>query len=82
MRHRGVVTGVGRFTLRASSDGRRTEVTWDEDLRFPWHLGGPVGAALARPVLRRLWAGNLRRLAARVEGAAGPGPGPAGAGAG
>lgn len=67
VRHRGLVTGTGRFTLRASSDGRRTELTWDEDLRFPWRLGGPVTATLARPVLRRLWSANLRRLATRVE---------------
>jgi carbon monoxide dehydrogenase subunit G len=67
VRHRGLVTGVGRFTLLASSDGQRTEVTWEEDLRFPWHLGGPVTAVMARPVLRRVWSANLRRLAARVE---------------
>lgn len=68
VRHRGLVTGTGRFTLQGSSDGRRTELTWDEDLRFPRLLGGPVTAAAARPILRRLWAANLRRLAARVEG--------------
>jgi uncharacterized protein YndB with AHSA1/START domain len=66
VRHRGVVTGAGRFTLRGSTDGRRTELVWDEDLRLPWYLGGPLAAALARPVLRRLWAGNLRRFSERV----------------
>jgi uncharacterized protein YndB with AHSA1/START domain len=68
VRHVGLVTGTGRFTLRGSLDGQRTELTWDEDLRFPWRLGGPVAAALARPVLRRVWAGNLRRFATRVAG--------------
>lgn len=66
VRHVGLVTGEGRFTLEPAAGGR-TRVVWDEDLRFPARLGGPVAAALARPVLRRLWAGNLRRLAARVE---------------
>lgn len=67
VRHRGLVRGTGRFTLRPAAGGG-TELTWDEDLRFPWWLGGPVTARLAGPVLRRAWAGNLRRLAARVEG--------------
>lgn len=66
--HRGVVTGTGRFTLQGSADGRRTELSWEEDLRLPWYLGGVATAALARPVLRRLWAGNLRRFAAHLEG--------------
>jgi uncharacterized protein YndB with AHSA1/START domain len=66
--HRGVVTGTGRFTLRGSTDGRRTELTWDEDLSLPWYLGGPVTATLARPILRRLWTANLTRLAAHLEG--------------
>jgi hypothetical protein len=66
--HRGVVTGTGRFTLRGSLDGQRTELTWDEDLRLPWYLGGPLTATLARPVLRRLWTTNLRRFAAHVGG--------------
>jgi carbon monoxide dehydrogenase subunit G len=66
--HRGIVTGTGRFTLRASTDGQRTELTWDEDLRLPWYLGGLLTAALARPVLRRVWTANLRRLAAQLDG--------------
>jgi hypothetical protein len=43
-----------------------TELTWEEELRFPWWLGGPVTGAVAAPVLRRVWAGNLRRLASLV----------------
>lgn len=66
VRHSGVVTGTGRFTLEAVS-GRRTRLTWDEDLSFPWYLGGSPTARLARPVFRRLWAGNLARFAARVD---------------
>jgi hypothetical protein len=68
VRHVGIVRGEGVFALAPLDDGRRTRVGWTEDLRFPWHLGGPVGAVLARPVLRRIWRANLRRFAALVEG--------------
>jgi Polyketide cyclase / dehydrase and lipid transport len=63
IRHVGVVTGQGVFVL--APDGAGTRFTWDEDLRFPWWLGGPVGAALAAPVLARVWRGNLRALRRR-----------------
>jgi uncharacterized protein YndB with AHSA1/START domain len=59
--HRGLFTGSGRFTLRPEGDGH-TRFTWTERLQFPWWLGGTVGASAAEPVLRRVWAGNLRRL--------------------
>jgi carbon monoxide dehydrogenase subunit G len=64
VRHSGLVTGTGRFELE-EVDGR-TRLVWDEQLRFPWWLGGPVGGLLAAPVLRLVWRGNLRRFAARV----------------
>jgi hypothetical protein len=66
VRHAGVVSGAGRFVL---DDGgpASTSVTWDERLRFPWWLGGPVGGLVAAPVLRLVWRGNLRRLASLVE---------------
>jgi hypothetical protein len=66
--HRGVVTGRGRFVLRRRRGGR-TRFTWNERLRFPWWLGGEVGARLAKPVLRAIWRRNLRRLKAIVEAA-------------
>ena len=67
VRHQGLVTGEGVFTLRpADPGGRRTRLDWVEQLRFPWYLGGPLTALLARPVLRGIWRGNLRRLASRV----------------
>jgi uncharacterized protein YndB with AHSA1/START domain len=67
VRHTGVVTGTGRFTLRPARGGR-TRFTWRERLRFPWWLGGPVGGVIGAEVLRLIWKGNLRRLKGTVEG--------------
>lgn len=58
--HTGLIKGRG--VLEASPRGGMTTVTWEEELTFPWFLGGPVAAWLARPVLRAIWRGNLRRL--------------------
>jgi hypothetical protein len=58
--HTGLVTGRG--TLSASRRGQDTLVTWDEVIRFPWWLGGRLTSTLAKPVLGRIWRGNLRRL--------------------
>lgn len=69
IRHAGAVAGTGRFTL-ASRPGGRTRFTWDERLRFPWWLGGPVGAVVGGQVLRLVWRRNLRALKRRIEGAA------------
>ena len=66
IRHTGLVTGTGRFTLRRARGGR-TRFTWTERLRFPWWMGGPVGATVAAPVLRRLWRSNLANLKRLVE---------------
>jgi uncharacterized protein YndB with AHSA1/START domain len=65
IRHVGVVTGEGRFALTPIAGGTRFE--WREELEFPARRGGAVAALLARPVLKRLWRGNLRRLRDRVE---------------
>jgi hypothetical protein len=64
--HTGLFTGTGRFTLEPSGDG--TKFTWTETVRFPWYLGGPVGAFIARPVLATVWKANLRGLALRITG--------------
>ena len=61
--HQGVVQGTGTFRLIA--DGNGTEFVWEETLRFPWWLAGPLGARIGRVVLRRIWTRNLRNLAAR-----------------
>jgi hypothetical protein len=66
VQHVGIVTGTGRFTVTKARGGR-TRFTWDERLRFPWWLGGPVGAVAGGRVLRRIWKRNLRVLKALVE---------------
>jgi uncharacterized protein YndB with AHSA1/START domain len=65
--HQGAVTGDGEFVLTPWGDGA-TQFCWEERLRFPWWMGGVVGEQAGRPVLRRIWQGNLRRLRSRVEG--------------
>ena len=67
VRHEGLVTGTGRFTLRRRRGGR-TKFTWAERLHVPWRLGGPIGGAVTAVALRRVWAKNLRNLKAIVEG--------------
>lgn len=67
VRHSGLVTGEGRFTLRPRRLGRGTVFTWDERLSFPWWLGGPVTGVVGKPVLTRIWKANLRRLKQQVE---------------
>jgi hypothetical protein len=69
--HRGVVRGSGVFTLR-SADDTRTRFSWEETLTFPWWLGGPVGEVFGRPVLTRIWRGNLARLKRVVERSSAP----------
>ena len=64
IRHAGVVSGSG--TLRVRRRGLRgSVVTWDERLRLPWWMGGPLGGVVARPILRRVWKRSLRNFAAR-----------------
>jgi hypothetical protein len=65
--HIGLVTGSGVFTLTAL-DESTTRFEWTEKLTFPWWLGGPIGAFVGgKLVLRSIWHGNLRRLAALCE---------------
>jgi hypothetical protein len=81
VRHVGLITGTGVFTLHpagvevASRDEaeqhpppERTRFDWTEDLVFPWWLGGPIGATVARPVLAHVWRTNLRTLQRRFAG--------------
>lgn len=64
--HRGLFTGVGEFSLAGPPSGPTT-LRWREEIRFPWWAFGPLGALVARPVLKLVWRGNLERLRARVE---------------
>lgn len=64
VRHVGLVTGTGRFTLQARKDGRTT-FQWNERLIFPWWMGGPIGGIVGGRVLKLIWKRNLRRLAQR-----------------
>ena len=65
VRHVGLVTGTGRFSLQKARGGR-TRLSWTEDLTFPIWMGGRIGAWTAKPVLRRIWRRNLRELGLRV----------------
>jgi uncharacterized protein YndB with AHSA1/START domain len=64
--HHGLVTGSGRFTLRALGT-HVTDFCWTEDLVFPAALGGRVGERLGRPLLERVWRANLGRLRTLAE---------------
>ena len=64
VRHTGLVTGTGVFTLKRIRGGR-TRFEWRETLQLPIWLGGPIGALAAKPVLRWVWRRNLRNLAER-----------------
>jgi hypothetical protein len=66
IRHTGVVTGTGRFTLEALSD-TETRLTWTEDLRFPPWMGGAMGGVIGKRVLARIWQHNLENLRRRFE---------------
>lgn len=59
--HKGIVQGVGRFTLEADGEGG-TFLTWQEQLRFPWYLGGVIGQVIARPIFYQIWTLNLRNF--------------------
>jgi uncharacterized protein YndB with AHSA1/START domain len=66
VRHSGLVTGRGRFTL-ARRRGGRTRFAWDERLTFPWWMGGPIGGVVGGQVLRLVWKRNLKTLKDLVE---------------
>lgn len=76
VRHAGLVTGSGRFTLEGidapHGEARRTRFTWEETLRFPWWMGGPLGALVGgKLALAAIWRRNLKALRAQIEQVAG-----------
>lgn len=71
VRHTGVVTGTGIFTLAPLDEGRRTRFTWSEQLTFPWWLGGPIGEVVGgNLVMKAIWRRNLKSLKRLVDSAA------------
>lgn len=68
VRHVGVVTGTGTFTLTPIDDGKGTRFVWSEELTFPWWLGGKLGEVIGgKIVMRAIWRRNLRELRKIVE---------------
>jgi hypothetical protein len=61
VRHVGLVTGEGRFTLRRARGGC-TRFTWKERLTFPLWMGGPLGGLVGGQILKRVWRRNLTNL--------------------
>jgi carbon monoxide dehydrogenase subunit G len=68
VRHTGLVTGEGRFSVKRRGR-RRARFSWEERLRFPWWLGGAAGGVVGGRVLRLIWKRNLANLKRVVEGA-------------
>jgi len=67
VKHTGLVTGSGIFTLSPLDGGQRTRFTWSEELRFPWWLGGRLGEAVGGGlVMKAIWKRNLKRLQSLV----------------
>ena len=77
VRHSGLVTGEGRFTLTPTGPDSTgpdntgsTEFVWEERLVFPWWMGGPIGGVVGGQILRLVWKRNLRALKRTVESTA------------
>ena len=66
IRHIGAVTGEGRFALVPLGTAA-TRFEWTEELDFPARRGGRIAELVARPILERIWRGNLQRLRDRIE---------------
>ena len=69
VRHSGVVTGVGAFSL-SPAPGDRTLFRWAEELTFPWWLGGPVSEPFGSIILKLIWKRNLQNLSKRFRNGA------------
>ena len=68
VKHVGLVTGTGVFTLAPVAGGDRTRFTWEEELRFPWWLGGRLGELVGgQVVMKAIWRRNLVKLKQLVE---------------
>jgi carbon monoxide dehydrogenase subunit G len=68
VRHSGIVTGSGVFTIEPLDGGARTRFTWSERLDFPWYLGGRLGEIVGgKLVLGPIWRRNLKALSRVVD---------------
>jgi len=68
VKHTGIVTGSGVFSIEPLAGGERTKFTWTENLDFPWYLGGRLGEIIGgKLVLGPIWKRNLRTLQALVD---------------
>ncbi len=68
VRHTGIVTGSGTFTLTPIDHARRTRFAWTETLNFPWFLGGRLGELIGgNIVMKAIWRRNLKGLKHLVE---------------
>ena len=63
--HTGVVTGTGQFTIEPSATAGHSNLTWSEELHFPWWLGGAIGEVVGGSlVMKTIWRRNLKKLRA------------------
>lgn len=60
-----VIRGGGAFELADEAGG--TRLAWWEEVEAPFGAVGDLGTRLALPVIRRIFAASLRRLAGRAE---------------
>ena len=68
VKHVGIVTGTGVFTIEPLGNGQYSKFTWSEKLTFPWWLGGPIGEVIGgNIVMKAIWRRNLKKLKALVE---------------
>ncbi len=68
VKHVGIVTGTGVFTIEPLGNGQYSKFTWSEELTFPWWLGGPIGEVIGgNIVMKAIWRRNLKKLQALVE---------------
>lgn len=66
VRHKGAVTGIADITLEPQGN-QLTLVRWTENLELPWGRFGDFLMAIFRPILRRQFAADLRRLRQVVQ---------------
>lgn len=66
VRHKGAVTGVADITLEPQGESL-TLVRWTEELDLPWGRFGEFLMLIFRPILRRQFSADLRRLREVVQ---------------